>query len=156
MEQYSAQGYTIANYLQSGRYYAYKDTPVIKRMANWLAHLIVIDTPWSVKDETNPDLERGLRFGTTPTGGVALIGSGTTHKYLLYTDSRFPWIHQNIITLNFGTSYPTYQGLDVLRVLSSRRAPRSSALSPLKPVMKPSPESFSARLSISPFSTEWI
>ena len=74
MEQYSAQGYTIANYLQSGRYYAYKDTPVIKRMANWLAHLIVIDTPWSVKDETNPDLERGLRFGTTPTGGVALIG----------------------------------------------------------------------------------
>lgn len=117
VEQYSAQGYTIANYLQSGRYYAYKDTPVIKRMANWLAHLIVIDTPWSVKDETNPDLERGLRFGTTPTGGVALIGSGTTHKYLLYTDSRFPWIHQNIITLNFGTSYPTYQGLDVLRVL---------------------------------------
>ena len=43
-------------------------------MANWLAHLIVIDTPWSVKDETNPDLERSLRFGTTPTGGVALIG----------------------------------------------------------------------------------
>ncbi len=36
VEQYSAQGYTIANYLQSGRYYAYKDTPVIKRMANWL------------------------------------------------------------------------------------------------------------------------
>lgn len=117
VEQYSAQGYTIANFTKSGRYYAYKDTPVIKRMANWLAHLIVIDTPWSVKDETNPDLERSLRFGTTPTGGVALIGSGTTHKYLLYTDSRFPWIHQNIITLNFGTSYPTYQGLDVLRVL---------------------------------------
>lgn len=117
VEQYSAQGYTIANFTKSGRYYAYKDTPVIKRMANWLAHLVVIDTPWSVKDETNPDLERSLRFGTTPTGGVALIGSGTTHKYLLYTDSRFPWIHQNIIKLNFGTSYPTYQGLDVLRVL---------------------------------------
>lgn len=117
VEEYSAQGYTIANFTKSGRYYAYKDTPVIKRMASWLAHLIVIDTPWSVQDESNPDLERGLSFGTTPTGGVALIGSGTTHKYLLYTDSRFPWIHQNIIKLNFGTSYPTYQGLDVLRVL---------------------------------------
>ena len=50
VEEYSAQGYTIANFLKSGRYYAYKDTPVIKRMANWLAHLIVIDTPWSVQD----------------------------------------------------------------------------------------------------------
>ena len=116
-EYYSSQGYTIANYLKSGRYYAYKDIPVIKRMASWLGHLFVIDTPWSVQDETNPDLERSLRFGTTPTGGLALIGSGTTHKYLLYTDSRFPFIHQNIITMNFGTSYPTYQGLDVLKVL---------------------------------------
>ena len=49
-------------------------------MASWLGHLFVIDTPWSVQDETNPDLERSLRFGTTPTGGLALIGSGTTHK----------------------------------------------------------------------------
>lgn len=117
VEQYSAQGYTIANFTKSGRYYAYKDTPVIKRMANWLAHLIVIDTPWSVKDETNRILSAAFASARRPPGGVALIGSGTTHKYLLYTDSRFPWIHQNIITLNFGTSYPTYQGLDVLRVL---------------------------------------
>ena len=114
---YSSQGYTIENYLQSGRYYAYKDIPVIKRMVNWLAHLIVIDTPYSVKDENNPELKRSLSFGRTPSGGLALIGSGTTHKYLLYTDSRFPWIHQNIIKLNFGTSYPTYQGLDVMTVL---------------------------------------
>lgn len=117
VEKYSSLGYTIDNYLQSGRYFAYKDIPVAKRMISWLSHLIVIDTPMSVKDENNPDLERGLSFGRTPTGGIALIGSGTTHKYLLYTDSRFPWLHQNIIKLNFGTSYPTYQGLDVLTVL---------------------------------------
>jgi len=114
---YTSRGYTVENFLISGRYYAYKDVPVIKRMASWLAHLIVIDTPWSVQDPGNPDLHRGLSFGRTPSGGVALIGSGTTHKYLLYTDSIFPWIHQNIIKLNFGTSYPTYQGLDVLTVL---------------------------------------
>lgn len=114
---YTEKGYTVEKYLQSGRYFAHKDIPVIKRMVSWLAQLIVIDTPWSVKDENNPDLKRGLSLGRTPTGGVALIGSGTTHKYLLYTDSHFPWLHQNIIGLNFGTSYPTYQGLDVMRVL---------------------------------------
>ena len=81
------------------------------------SNLIFIDTPWAVQDENNPELARSLSFGRTPTGGLALIGSGTIHKYLLYTDSHFPWIHQNIINLNFGTSYPTYQGLEVLTVL---------------------------------------
>ena len=114
---YTDQGYTIEKYLGSGRYYAYKDVPVIRRMALWLSKLIVIDTPMSVQDENNPDLPRSLSLGRTPTGGVALIGSGSVHKYLLYTDSHFPWLHQNIIKLNFGTSYPTYQGLDVMRVL---------------------------------------
>ena len=114
---YTEKGYKVEQFLQSGRYYAYKNIPVIMRMASWLGHLIAIDTPWSVQDPTNPDLERKLYFGRTPTGGLALIGSGTTHKYLLYTDSHFPFIHQNIIHLNFGTSYPTYQGLDVLSVL---------------------------------------
>ncbi len=115
--EYSAKGYTIEQYLGSKRYYAYKDIPIIKRVFTWLGRLIVIDTPWSVQDPNNPDLERSLSFGRTPTGGIALIGSGTTHKYLLYTDSIFPWIHQNIIKLNFGTSYPTYQGIEVIRVL---------------------------------------
>lgn len=116
-ELYASKGYTVETYLGNGRYYAYQDVPVIKRMALWLSQLIKIDTPWAVKDENNPDLKRGLSFGRTPSGGVALIGSGTLHKYLLYTDSNFPWIHQNIIKLNFGTSYPTYQGMEVIRVL---------------------------------------
>ena len=117
VDLYTSKGYTVETYLGNGRYYAYKDVPVIKRMALWLSQLIKIDTPMSVKDPNNPDLKRGLSFGRTPSGGLALIGSGTTHKYLLYTDSIFPWIHQNIIKLNFGTSYPTYQGLEVIRVL---------------------------------------
>ena len=117
VDLYTSKGYTMETYLGNGRYYAYKDVPVIKRMALWLSQLIKIDTPMSVKDPNNPDLKRGLSFGRTPSGGLALIGSGTTHKYLLYTDTNFPWIHQNIIKLNFGTSYPTYQGLEVIRVL---------------------------------------
>ena len=114
---YTSKGYTVEQFLQSGRYYAYKDTPIILRMVSWLGRLISIDTPWSVQDPTNPDLERSLSFGRTPTGGVALIGSGTNYKYLLYTDSRFPFIHQNIIHLNFGRSYPTFSGLNVMSVL---------------------------------------
>ena len=114
---YTEKGYTVEKFLGNGRYYAYKDVPMIRRMASWLSKLIVIDTPLSVKDETNPDLPRSLSLGRTPTGGAALIGSGSVHKYLLYTDSHFPWLHQNIIKLNFGTSYPSYQGLDVMRVL---------------------------------------
>lgn len=115
--EYTAKGYTVEQYLQSGRYFAYKDVPVINRMLSWLGNLISIDTPWAVKDPGNPDLQRGLHFGTTPTGGWALIGSGTNYKYQIYTDSHFPFIHQNFIRLNFGTSYPTYQGLEVLSVL---------------------------------------
>lgn len=115
--KYEAQGYTVETYPKSKRYYAYKDVPVIKHMGIWLSNLIEIDTPWAVKDENNPDLKRGLSFGTTETGGLALIGSGSRHKYLLYTDSHFPWIHQNIIKLRFGESYPTYQGLDAIDVI---------------------------------------
>ena len=117
VELYTSKGYTVEKFLGNGRYYAYKDIPVIKRMGSWLSHLIVIDTPMSVKDEGNPDLKRGISFGRTPSGGIAIIGSGTTYKYLFYTNSKFPWIHQNFIRMNFGVSYPTYQGLDVLRVL---------------------------------------
>ncbi len=115
---YEAQGYTVETYTKSGRYYAHKDVPILKHVAIWFGDLIKIDTPWSVKDPSNPDLKRGLSFGRTESGGLALIGSGSTHKYLLYTDSHFPWIHQNIIKLNFGDSYPTYQGLDVMTVLT--------------------------------------
>ena len=115
--KYEAQGYTVEAYTKSGRYYAYKDTPILKHVAIWFSSLVKIDTPWSVKDANNPDLKRGLSFGRTESGGIALIGSGTTHKYLIYTDSHFPWLHQNIIKLSFGDSYPTYQGLDVMTVL---------------------------------------
>ena len=116
--KYEAQGYTVETYTKSGRYYAYKDVPILKHVAIWFGSLVKIDTPWTIKDENNPDLKRGLSVGRTESGGIALIGSGSEHKYLIYTDSHFPWLHQNIIKLNFGNSYPTYQGLDVMKVLT--------------------------------------
>ncbi len=116
---YESKGYTVQYYTVSGRAYAFKDRPVIQQLWTWLSNLVRIDTVNSVQDPNNPDLERKIYFGRTPTGGLALIGSGTYHKYLLYTDSQFPFIHQNFITLNMGESYPTYQGLEALSVMFS-------------------------------------
>ena len=114
---YESKGYTIEYFKSSGRVYAYKDVPLTTKFWRWFSNLIVIDTVNSVQDENNPDLERKIYFGRTPTGAPAIIGSGTTHKYLLYTDSRFPWLHQNFIKINVGKSYPTYQGLDAMQVM---------------------------------------
>ena len=116
---YQSKGYTVDYYTVSGRAYAYKDLPIFQRLWNWFSNLVRIDTIYSVQDPNNPDLERKVYFGRTPTGGLALIGSGTYHKYLVYTDSHFPFIHQNFITLNMGESYPTYQGLEALSVIFS-------------------------------------
>lgn len=114
---YSEKGYTVEYMPISKLPYASKDVPVIKGLLKWFSNLIVIDTPWSIQDPNNPDLKRGLSIGLTPTGGLALKGSGTIHKYLIYTDTNFPFIHQNILTLNMGTSYPKYEGMDVLEVI---------------------------------------
>lgn len=46
------------------------------------------------------------------------MGNGTTHKYLLYFDSRFPYIHQNILTINLGTSYAVNEGVDVFTTMN--------------------------------------
>ena len=116
---YESLGYTVERYKASGRVYAYKDRPILQRLWSWFSNLVQIDHINKVQDPNNPDLERKIYFGRTPTGGLALIGSGTYHKYLLYTDSVFPFIHQNFITLNMGESYPTYQGLEALSVMFS-------------------------------------
>ena len=115
--EYESKGYTVEALSISKQLYAYKDIPMVKRLFNWFKDLIFIDHPWSIKDPNNPELERYIRPSTTETGGLALKCSGCTYKYLLYTDTNFPYIHQNIISLNMGTSYPTFQGLDVLSVI---------------------------------------
>ena len=51
------------------------------------------------------------------SGFYALVGSGITHKYLLYVDGRFPFIHQNFLHLNIGTSYTRYRGQEITDVI---------------------------------------
>ena len=90
------------------------------RLWKYIKGFFTVETTNSVKDETLTD--RYIRFEKDPYSGLfAIVGSGTTHKYLLYFDSRFPWIHQNFIHLNLGTSYTTYRGQEITQVITIPR-----------------------------------
>ncbi len=103
---------------QSGQVYAVEEIPILRRAVNWWANLIEIDYPGKVETK-NENLERKIYFGEDFNGHPALMCSGCENKYLLYFDGNFPYIHQNFISLNLGTSYPTYSGQGVLEVVSS-------------------------------------
>ena len=116
---YEAEGFTIDNLPVSGAPIVFKDIPLIKRMVSWFTSIVNIDNPWKIQDENNPDLKRYITVGLTESKGVAVRCSGCEHKYLLYTDTNFPFIHQNLIYLTLGNSYPTYSGFEVLDVVTN-------------------------------------
>ena len=91
------------------------------------ANLIQIDHPNVIQDEENPNLERYIRFENDPSVGWSLVGSGTKHKYLLYFNGQFPFVHQNFITFNLGNSYPTYANIPVLQVITQGQGQTKSS-----------------------------
>jgi len=96
--------------------FAHKDIPLLLRLWNYISGLITIDHIYAAKDVVG---ERELIFTMFDPlyGGEqfapAIMGNGTIHKYLLYFDDRFPFIHQNFVTLNLGVSYSVNKGQDV-------------------------------------------
>ncbi len=141
-ELYESKGYTVVRLdakmlgtkLAVGgkqQFFAYKDTPIIIRMFSFFGNLIHVDNIHYVEDDIE---NRGLTFtlydpvyNTEPgTGEIvknkfspAIIGNGTRHKYLLYFDSEFPFIHQNLITVRLGTSYSVNRNVDVFDTMIS-------------------------------------
>ncbi len=139
-EHYEAKGYTVVRLdakmlgikLANGgepQLFAYKDTPIIVRLLSFFGNLVQVDNIHYVKDDI---ADRGLTFtlydpvyNTEPgTGEVtkkvfspAIIGNGTRHKYLLYFDSDFPYIHQNLVTIKLGTSYSVNRDVDVFETM---------------------------------------
>lgn len=111
-------GWKLGQFTESKQFYAVREVPVLERVFEFYKDLIVIDNTNAVQDASNPNLKRYIRFENDPAIGWSLVGSGTKHKYLIYFNSQFPFIHQNFITLNLGTSYPTYNGLPVLQVIT--------------------------------------
>lgn len=132
-EYYESQGYTVIRrdavmvgnkYVDGGAQllFATKDIPVYMRVISYFTGLFTVDNIHAVEDEDVG--ERGLTFTLHDpvyggdTFSPAIIGNGTTHKYLLYFDNNFPYIHQNFLKLNLGLSYSVNQGIDVWETMN--------------------------------------
>ena len=126
---YSSKGYKL-KYLEpirfksgknkpggDGRLIAVREKSVFLRLADYLGGFFSVETKNMVDD---PELtERYIRVEKDPYSGLfAVVGSGTQHKYLLYFDNRFPFIHQNWLKINLGTSYTTYRGQEITSVIN--------------------------------------
>ncbi|HER1153639.1 TPA: ABC transporter permease, partial [Streptococcus pyogenes] len=111
-------GWQLKRFPTSKQFYAIRNIPIYERVWNFFSNLVVIDHPWKIQDKDNPKLARYIRLEKDKSVGWSLVGSGTKHKYLLYTNGKFPYLHQNFVTLNLGTSYPTYSNIPVLQVIS--------------------------------------
>ena len=109
----------------SGYLIATKEKLIISRLWDYIKGLITVETTRDVKD---PELtDRYVRFEKDPYSGLfAIVGSGTTHKYLLYFDSKFPFIHQNWIHLNLGVSFTRYRGQEISGVITDSQGERRS------------------------------
>lgn len=109
--------------------FACKDKPLLGRLWNYFTGIINVDNIHYVKEDIG---ERGLKFTLHDPlyGGEkfapAIIGNGTKNKYLLYTDNKFPFIHQNLVSLNLGKSYTVNAGVDITTSMS---APQGSYVS---------------------------
>lgn len=129
IEMFEKEGYKI-KYLEpqrspsgkakkggDGYLVAVVERSVFTRLWNYLTHLITVET---VNDVQDPALtERYVRVEHDPYSGLfAVVGSGTTHKYQLYFDGRFPFIHQNWIHLNLGTSFTKFRGQEITDVIN--------------------------------------
>lgn len=139
-----AQGYTVVRlegktrggsnkYLDGGepRLYAYRDVPLLKRLWNYLTGIVRIDNIHAVQDDVG---KRGLTFTLyDPVYGgekfsPAIMGNGTMHKYLLYFDDQFPFLHQNFVTINLGQSYSVNKGVDVFQTMTESQGTRQMSM----------------------------
>ena len=135
VEKYEKEGYEVVRlegdtmgrtkkYKDGGepRLYAYKDIPVIQRLFTYFGGLITVDNIHNVEEDIG---ERGLTFTLyDPAYGgekfsPAIMGNGTTHRYLFYMNDSFPFIHQNLVRINLGKSYSVNKGIDVFDTMTN-------------------------------------
>ena len=131
-EYYSSQGYEITRMtakmngkkIMNGgqaQLFAAKDKPLITRLISYFTGLISVDNIHYVTEDIE---DRGITFTLNDpvyggeTFSPAIIGNGTYHKYLLYFDSKFPFIHQNLVQINLGKSYSVNTGVDVFTTMN--------------------------------------
>ena len=138
--EYESKGYTIVRLGYDSRtkqkqtMFAYKDTPVWERLGKYFLNLFEVDNIHYVENTTGEALENtGITFtlfdplyntdGENKVFSPAIMGNGTQHKYLLYFDGEFPYIHQNLLNINLGVSYSVNKGIDIYHTLTDRQDP---------------------------------
>ena len=131
-EELKSQGYEVERkdadklkkkYKDGGKpiLYAYKDIPLISRLWDYISGIFTVDNINYAEGDVG---ERGITFTLfDPTYGgekfsPAIMGNGTRHKYLLYFDSQFPYVHQNLLTINLGSSYSIRKDIDVFNIMN--------------------------------------
>ena len=133
-DYYESQGYEVvrldAELRRDGRtvdggqqtLYATRDVPLINRVITYFTGMFFVDNIHYVPEDVDIG-ERGLTFTLhdpiyNGKFAPAIIGNGTQHKYLLYFDGIFPFIHQNFLTLNLGLSYTVNRNVDVFSTMT--------------------------------------
>ncbi len=105
----------------SQQLFAYRDRSLFGRLFIYLRSILNVDNIHKTPTVVG---ERGLTFVLRDPayGGEkiapAIIGNGTTHKYLLYVNDKFPFVHQNLLSLNLGKSYVVNKGIDVFTTMT--------------------------------------
>ena len=137
VEKYESEGYKISRldgqykpgtkkYKDGGdpRLFAYKDIPLTSRLVKYFTGLVHVDNIHFASGDVG---ERGLSFTLyDPAYGgekfsPAIMGNGTMHKYLFYCDDQFPFIHQNLVTINLGKSFSVNRGIDVFSTMVDKQ-----------------------------------
>ena len=148
-EYYESRGYTVTrlgavvlnNKVANGgqpALFAYKDKSLLNRLWSYFTGLISFDSIHFVPEETDIG-KRGLTFtlydplAADPETGEkkfspAIIGNGTEHKYLLYFDEKFPYLHQNLFNIRLGTSFSVTQGIDVFTTMTQSQGSWTQSL----------------------------
>lgn len=137
-EYCDANGYTVVRlnaimvspkkYANGGaqQLFASKDLPITHRLITYVTGLFTVDNIHYVEEDIDIG-ERKLTFTLyDPVYGgskfsPAIMGNGTYHKYLLYMDNQFPFLHQNLLTLNLGKSYAVNAGVDVFDTMTKKQ-----------------------------------
>lgn len=132
-QEYESQGFKVVRLkavvakrkLATGgqqQLFATRDRPLIDRLIKHFTGIITVDNIHYVpEDRTLVSAALPLPPMTQSMGeqfAPAIMGNGTKHKYLLYFDHQFPFIHQNLVNVNLGLSYSIDTGVDVLQIMN--------------------------------------
>ncbi|WP_103981595.1 ABC transporter permease [Helcococcus massiliensis] len=124
LKEFEDKGFVIGRFLDEGNLkntpYGYRKFGSLELLKKYFTRLFHFDTPNRIQNANDPKLEtdRGYHFGTDHNGVPALTCYGCENKYQIYFNGKFPFIHQNFLSFEFGRSFPTNPGSSTTEVIS--------------------------------------